>query len=1201
MPDDIVITPECLQPDEAGPFLASRLPPARQSALEAHVEGCRPCQARLEEEVARQNPLEGVAREEESLLPRRPAPHLPPAVPTCAEDELNVAFSTSAPLHERAPAGEKSSGLCCPLCDTASQSSPSRTSLPASVLPPPPRRVNESTTTGATVDSDDPSRAPGALWPAVTAYEVLGELGRGGMGVVYKARDRALNRVVALKMILAGEHAGSEAFVRFQREAEAVARLRHPNIVQIYEVGQCDGMPFFSLEFCEGGSLHGRLKGTPVEAQQAAEAVKKLAEAVQAAHDAHILHRDLKPDNVLLAADGTPKISDFGLAKLLDESSSPDSPTRAPQTQTGAVVGTPSYMAPEQALGSKDIGPAADVYALGAILYECLTGRPPFRAATALDTLQQVVCEDPVPPRQLNARVPRDLETIALKCLHKEPGRRYARAEDLADDLGRYLAGEPIRARAVSRRERAVKWARRRPAVAALAVMIVLAVAGALTAAVLFGLYAGQRSRMLEAQLERHGEAETLLGEGIEAAAAGRVGEAESKLERALATLGAESAEDPTRLRERIEDRRERVQRQRQRLAEDERARRQVQEAVARLGRERNTLLDRVLSVVESEQKANRTAILELAPAVLRSFHLSSGGSAEEAARAFAPLSPYFEKAKQRRQVAEWCCEVLLVWADADAASGQHRNALRLLDQAEALGRAEGVPAMRVLHQRRAVALAALKDEAAAERERRRAAAVTPAVALDHFLLALESYHQKDLEEAQRRSAEALRLQPGDFWPQYLIALCHLQGKRWAAADAWLTGCLIRRPDFFWPRLLRATARIELKTRRDLEGAEADLVLAQKEARGAEAAYAVAMARGRLAEVRGRLAEAREHFRKAIQTQAPGDYQAHTSLAEIQRKMKNHAEALAELNRAIERAPGEPRLYHTRGLLQRKRGDLAAARRDFERAIALGVRSLEPWLASAFVELGYLKHLAGDHMAALKHFDAALKVVKNYPHAHCQRAETLLKLDRHAEAGQALDTFLAVGGEPSSLIHVARGLIHEELRDHPRAIEAFTRALQWERGADVLSYRGWAYLKTQSLGMALADFEEALKKDQRHSDALCGRGQVLVLQGKERGGIEDAEEALKHGKATPTLLCRVASIYAWAARPRAGERVVAAASRVQARQYEERAEELLVRAVRAVPEEERSQFWRERVLKDPALRAIRMRPRLTRLAASLAP
>jgi predicted Ser/Thr protein kinase len=283
---------------------------------------------------------------------------------------------------------------------------------------------------------------PTALGETVLAppgYEILGELGRGGMGVVYQARQVNADRLVALKMILAGGHAEPDQRARFRTEAEAIARLQHPHVVQIFEVGEHNGLPFFSMEFCPGGSLDKKLAGTPLPPKEAAALVETLAKAMQAAHEKGVVHRDLKPANVLLVADGTAKVTDFGLAKKLDE---------VGQTVTGEVMGTPSYMAPEQAGGHKEqISPKTDVYALGAILYECLTGRPPFRAASLMDTLQQVITAQPVPPRAFQPNLSRDLETVCLKCLNKEPARRYATAEALANELRRFLAGEPVQAR----------------------------------------------------------------------------------------------------------------------------------------------------------------------------------------------------------------------------------------------------------------------------------------------------------------------------------------------------------------------------------------------------------------------------------------------------------------------------------------------------------------------------------------------------------------------------------------------------------------------------------------------------------------------------------------------------------------------------------------------------------------------------------
>jgi serine/threonine protein kinase len=368
--------------------------------------------------------------------------------------------------------------------------------------------------TSATTDDAGPAPTAGAgpqEFPRpFGAYELLGELGRGGMGVVFLARQRRPARIVALKLILAGAHASAERRARFLAEADATGRLQHPNIVQIYEAGEHDGQLFLALEYVDGGNLAGLLAGRPCDPVASAALVEKLARAVHYAHETGIVHRDLKPANILLVAGGGwrvegegrrvegggrtterspptthhspppthhpppatlhPKIADFGLAKQ-DEGQ---------LTSSSAMLGTPAYMAPEQASGdNRRVGPAADIYALGAILYEMLTGRPPFQAANALDLLEQVRSREPAPPRRPDGRIPPDLGTICLKCLHKEPSRRYANALELAEDLGRFQAGEPIRARPVRAPERLWRWVSRNPAWAGvLAAVAVLLVAG---------------------------------------------------------------------------------------------------------------------------------------------------------------------------------------------------------------------------------------------------------------------------------------------------------------------------------------------------------------------------------------------------------------------------------------------------------------------------------------------------------------------------------------------------------------------------------------------------------------------------------------------------------------------------------------------------------------------------------------------------
>jgi serine/threonine-protein kinase len=414
-------------------------------------------------------------------------------------------------------------------------------------------------------DKRTPSN-PAAELPRIPGYQVEAVLGRGGMGIVYKARHLRLNRPVALKMLLAGAYAGPEARERFLREAEAVAGLRHANIVQVYDTGDHDGRPYFTMEYVDGGSLARRLLGTPQCVHFAAAWVATLAEAVQVAHHGGIIHRDLKPANILLQrkpelpisnsqtgtadsgiispatppdsdyriADYEPKIADFGLARHFERDSG--------LTQSGTPVGTPSYMAPEQALGkTQTIGPSVDIYSLGAVLYELLAGRPPFRGETPAETLQLVIHHDPVPPSRLNPKVPRDLETICLKCLEKEPSRRYATAAALADDLRCLGAGRPIKARPVGWAERWWRWCRRKPAAAALIVMALALVGLALAGA-----------RWLELRKAEH-RAETARQEeavkaALEKAAAlqqeGRWPEARAALEGAQRLLGDSAASD---------------------------------------------------------------------------------------------------------------------------------------------------------------------------------------------------------------------------------------------------------------------------------------------------------------------------------------------------------------------------------------------------------------------------------------------------------------------------------------------------------------------------------------------------------------------------------------------------------------------------------------------------------------------------------
>jgi WD40 repeat protein/serine/threonine protein kinase len=471
----------CPSRSELQQFLVDELVSDAEQTLSAHVEACQRCQYLLEE-------------------------------------------LTAAPAHLAAGPAPSTSDVTKPLpAQSAASSPPSDSQARLSdhqlhrlrhLLPSDSSDGASASGKGVIDGRNSWDAQPQAEWPEIPGYEILRFLGRGGMAVVYEARQLRLNRRVALKILRAGDQATPEQLIRFCAEGEIVARLRHPHIVQIYEVGTNNKQPYFALELMEGGSLSSALQGKPLAARPAAQIVETLARAIEYAHAQGIVHRDLNPSNVLLGSEpgsvrgssasgadvtglaGVLKVTDFGLAKYLDQDSR--------LTRADYVLGTPSYMAPEQVRGQNDrVGKSADIYSLGAVLYELLTGRPPFQAPTSLEVMNQILELDPVSPSRLLPKVPRDLEAICLKCLEKEPERRYASAAALAEDLRRFRAGEPIEARRVHTLERAWRFAKRRPApVALLLLLLLMAVVGFPAVTLLWLEAASARQRALAQERE---------------------------------------------------------------------------------------------------------------------------------------------------------------------------------------------------------------------------------------------------------------------------------------------------------------------------------------------------------------------------------------------------------------------------------------------------------------------------------------------------------------------------------------------------------------------------------------------------------------------------------------------------------------------------------------------------------------------------
>ena len=1051
---------------------------------------------------------------------------------------------------------------------------------------------------------EEPGQLRPQLGPSIPGYEILGELGHGGMGVVYKARQLRPHRLVALKVIKTGEHASEKEISRFRAEAEAVAQLNHPNIVALYEVSEHAGRPFFSLEYVEGGSLDRALENTPQPPADSARLVRTLALAMQAAHSATppIIHRDLKPANVLLAlgrdasTSGTlsvrettsssrlhewvPKITDFGLAKQLDGSG---------ETVSGTIVGTPSYMSPEQAEGRvKELDGRTDVYSLGAILYECLTGRPPFKGQTLMDTLEQVRTQDPVPPSRLEPKVPRDLETVCLKCLQKEPRRRYDSARDLADDLERFLDDRPVLARPVSTWERGLRWARRKPAQAALAAALLALLLVGAAGAFFYLQYKGQQ---LDARAERLSRAERLrerienfASRGREAEDAGRYEEARRHWDQASATLDTAPDAADNGLRRRIGEGRARVQRRLKEEA-DKRAlaarRQEFQGRVGRFDAHRDNVLFHAVSLREQDAAADAAVIRREAPAALEKLDLKAAEQPGALKAGLGHWRPLVESPAQYDQLAAECYEVLLLWAEAEVAI-QPQRALRLLDAADTLARAHKLPPPRLFHLRRARALELLGKKGDAAAERQRASAVKTRSALDEFQTALEEFRRGRVKQAAAACEATLREEPQHFWAQYLKALCNLKLGQWEAAKVGLLACLARRPNL--PASLLALCGLAHGELKEFEAAEAVFQRALKETDPATRAY-VLTNRSIVRIKAGRWDDARQDLLQAIDLQ-PKAYQGYVNLAQAYEGQKQYPAALEQLNRALALSQ-DPTIYYTRARLHAKRGDRTAARSDFEQVVARPAtgRGRER-LASARVELAHLKHLDREYDEALEDCDAALKGLPDYAPAHRQRAETLLALGRPGEAGKALDRYLA-GGKRPAVIHRARGMVHARLGEHARAVESFSQALLGDKDSPTLAFRGWEYLALKAPELARRDFDAALLLDAKNVDALCGRGLARVQLGKEADRAPaDAEAALRLAeRRTWQLLLNCARIHAQTlGRLRTS---ADARDRRKAFHHQHRTLELLRETLEKIPAQERAAFWRKNIEDDPALRPLR--------------
>jgi tetratricopeptide (TPR) repeat protein len=867
-----------------------------------------------------------------------------------------------------------------------------------------------------------------------------------------------------------------------------------------------------------------------------------------------------------------PKITDFGLAKVHAGSGT--------LTETGAVMGTPPYMAPEQACGkSGEVGPLADVYALGAILYEMLTGRPPFQGESVYHTLEQVRSQEPVPPRRLQPRVPRDLETICLKCLHKDPHRRYASALELADDLHRFLDNLPIKARPVSVWERCWKWSRRRPAQAALVGAVFLAILGGVSGAVFYALYEGGQADALRHKLQRRDKIGQLMNLVQEAELKQDFAAAKERLDRVLTALDLDPDDPDDGRRQRLEERRQRAVRVLKEEALRASALRARQDFLNRrqsFEEHRGEVLFHQISFTDRTRAADRDAILHESEAALGQLGLTPQSQPGSVSHSLEAGRQYVESPREVEQLAAECYQVVLARAEALTDSGSGQDALRLLELAADLAGQYHLPTPHDFHRQHARALSLVGKDAQAREVQKLADAGEPETALDLFLTALESYRHGQLARSAAACEKVLGKEPDHFWARYLQSLCYLKAGQWQLGRDGLTGCLGQRQGFYWARLMRGIARSHLK---EYSEAEADFDLVYRLSGDPLACALTLTSRGAMRVRQERWSDAIVDLWQAIELQ-PDAPEAHVNLAHAYRGARDYTDALAVLDAALSRWPADPELYAARGWVNLGRKDRDGARRDFTRVIEHeppGSKSER--LAGAHVEVGILHHEVGEHQKALDSFAAALKTRQDYPPALRQRAQTLLAMERFAEAGQSLGRYLHSGGEPTPDVLLARGLIHLQLREYAEAVEVLKRSPQLQQDGKALTYCGKANLKLDRVSEALADFEAALKLNPADPEALCGRGQVRVRRGELASGLADVEEALERSPwpRKASLLFSASCLYAVAAGQLTAQQPAGQPASPRLTRYQKRAVELLDATLAQSPEQERKAFWHDNI------------------------
>jgi tetratricopeptide (TPR) repeat protein/tRNA A-37 threonylcarbamoyl transferase component Bud32 len=1029
--------------------------------------------------------------------------------------------------------------------------------------------------------------------PDLPGYEILAEIGKGGMGVVYKARHLRLNRLVALKMILSGSQASDSDKARFRHEAQAVARLQHPNIVQIFDVDEHLGNSYFSLELVEGGSLADRLKAGPLSVAESARLIEVLARAVQFAHELGVVHRDLKPANILLAhrrhedsstsgteeacwAGTVPKVADFGLAKTLDDD--------LHNTRSGMVVGTPAYMAPEQASGKGPVGPAADIWALGVLLYQASTGKLPFTGDTPMDVLVQVTQSEPLPPSRHVPSLPRDLQTVILKCLEKDPRRRYASALDLAEDLSRFLGHEPILARPVSGLERAARWVRRRPATSMLLAVASLAFFS------LLGILAVQVRAEQARQEKLEAETDAAVEKARQAARRGAWSEVRAFLEEARTRVAREPG---------LASRREEVEA----LAREAEGQEAARKAFHSFVKARDDALFQASLTTDAPAQRERAR-----QKLLDTLALMGGSGSRP------PAPPSYATEEEASEVLASGYELILALAEVTARRMPRQTGREAAEAAkrglailEVAGRMKiRSRAYHLMRARLLGSLGLLKEPLAEEKA---AAALPLQSANDHYLAGIELFRAGDLGRADDRFSAALRLQPAHFWARYFQALCHLQTDNLPAAQASLTACLMQKKDAPWIYVVRGYV---LGARGKLAASEQDFQHALEilKGRGDPGIYYVlfnsrAVIRMHMGDHEG----AEEDLRRAAALM-PDQVQAFLSLAHswggwsnAEKEARPWGAAMRMMNKAVENGEAAFRrkdiesealaeLYRQRFLLATRAGDRLRAQADLEAALAL--EGVAPEVrARLHRERGHLLFRGGLYHAAADAFERTLALTPGDAEAWRWHGEAMLRCRKPHRASTSFTRSRELAPMPDAGTSRGRGVALLQLGLAKEAVEDFSDAISLApRDGSLRIQRGEAHLAARAWKLAEADFDSAITLGAGGPTTLLGRGTARLRQGKAASALEDAEEAAKLKGMPPLQLVSLARLFAQiAAQPEAAE---------QSRRCRDQGAALIARALEATPAEQRPAFWRDAVASQAAFAPLKAHKGFAALARKYA-